>query len=132
MPTICVAIISLGLLGCAGADRAESGDPMKQLSGGYRLIDSEILSAETAPELVRNMGLRSVRRLHYQGPEEFQVTIFEMNSGSSAFELVQKWKAEPGKLHFHQASRFILLESTGADHATLNRLAGTVEKEMEK
>jgi len=132
MNAISIALLSMGLLGCAGGERAESGDLPRELSGGYRLVNSEILPAEAAPEPIRSMGLRSVRKVRYQGPEEFQVTVFEMNSGASAFELVQKWKAEPGRLHFHQGSRFILLESVGADHARLNRLAGIVEKAIGK
>ena len=131
MKTALGVAASIWLLGCSGGERAGSSDLPPDLNGGYRKVSSQPLPSGNVPELIRSMGLRAARTAQYEGPERFQVTVFEMNSGSSAFELAQKWKSEPGRIHFHKGSSFLLLESSGADNATLNRLAALVEKQRE-
>jgi hypothetical protein len=59
----------------------------------------------------------------YTGTPQIEVTIHEMSSTTLAFDKVQSWRGETGKLAFYHGRYFGLAESPGADQRTLNRFA---------
>jgi len=94
-----------------------------ELPGGWVKASEEKRSE--LPPLVRQMGGRSGTVARYKGSGEVVVTVYETGGQAAAFELVQKWRPEGGKLYFHKGPRFVLLE--GADQALLNRLEKAIE-----
>ena len=57
----------------------------------------------------------------YAGTPPIEVTVQEMSSTTLAFDKVQSWRGEPGKLAFYKERYFGIAESPGADQRTLNR-----------
>jgi hypothetical protein len=90
---------------------------------------TEVADAE-APEVIRSAGFKSAHRASYQGPAPMTVTIYEMNTGPSAFEMAQKWRPAPGLLYFHSGSRFVTIEAPGLDNAQLNEVAKALEAHL--
>lgn len=62
----------------------------------------------------------------YGGKPAMRLTICKMPSQTGAFDAVQRWRAEPGKLAFYQGPYFGVAEAREADHATLNRFAAAI------
>ena len=102
-------VLLMILTGCASAPPAQVL-PL-ELKGGYKLNDNRSTPVGETAQLARQLGLRSAREAQYSGPAIVHVTLYEMTTSAGAFELVQKWKPEPGKLHFSQGPYFLLLES---------------------
>ena len=109
--TFALALPSI-LIGCGGA--APAPVLPVNVTGGYKLGSNRGLPITAAPELVRQLGLRSAHAAQYSGPETVNVTLYEMTTGAGAFELVQKWKPESHTLYFSQTNYFVLLHSPAA------------------
>jgi hypothetical protein len=46
--------------------------------------------------------------------------------GATAFDAMQKWQSQPGKMAFFQGHYFGVVESPGANPATLSRFTSAV------
>ena len=66
----------------------------------------------------------------YEGPGKLLVSALELVNGPAAFEQVQKWHAQPGKIAFHHGPWLVVLESEGLDASQLSRIASALEKTM--
>jgi len=82
------------------------------------------------PELVRGLGLRRAVRGTYQGGGDVTVTVYEMGSQTSAFELLQKWRADGSSMYFHRDCYFVVVESTALDYAALRAFAERLERNI--
>lgn len=122
------------LAGCGAASRTEvlPVELPAELPGGYKLDSARALPAPEAPESARNLGLRSARVAQYSGPASLQVTVYEMTTGAGAFELVQKWKPEAGKLHFSQGPYFVLVESRTVPVNQLQTFASALDAALKQ
>src|SRR5882724_5586075 len=76
----------------------------------------------------QSMGLRAV----YSGPGIVTVTLTEMQSSGNAFEAIQKWKAEPGKVPFQKDKFFGVAEWKDLDTKALIAFVAALEKELAK
>ncbi len=85
---------------------------------------------DASAEVVRGLGLHRAVRGTYQGDGEVTVTIYEFGSQASAFELLQKWRADGSSMYFHRDRYFVVVESSALDRAALDaftkRLEGSV------
>lgn len=79
---------------------------------GWTLGRTIPLDVGSAPEIVRQLGLRRALRADYQGPGELTLTLYEMNAPAAAFELNQKWRPMETSAHFHHDRYFFVVEST--------------------
>ena len=101
-----VCLWMLGLSACGGGDGTVKLPAA--FGGQWRLAGS---AAETdVPEVAKQLGLKAAMRGRYEGDNgELTVRIFRMAAQASAFELIQKWRAEPGTLHFQSEDLFVVL-----------------------
>jgi len=122
--SLCAAVTAfVVLLGCSRP--AAPPSLPAALDGGW--VRGETETPREPPELVRKLGLARSHAAVYSGSGKLAVTVYEMTSDSGAFELVQKWKAEPGQIFLHKGRYFVLVQSPGMDTRTLSRLAGQIE-----
>lgn len=68
----------------------------------------------------------------YSGPLPLTVTYNRMKADTVAFELMQKWRSEPGATHFHHGSMFVVIRAAGAEAARLNAIAKEVEEALKR
>src|SRR5258706_12721224 len=64
----------------------------------------------------QNLGLRAV----YAGPGTVTVTLTEMRSSGDAFEALQHWKPEAGRMAFFKDKFFAVAESKDLDQKAIN------------
>ncbi len=76
----------------------------------------------------QGMGLRAV----YSGPGIVTVTLTEMQSGGNAFEALQHWKPETGRVPFQRDRFFGVAESKELDSKALIAFVAALEKELAK
>ena len=76
----------------------------------------------------QSMGLRGV----YSGPGIVTVTLTEMQSSGNAFEAIQKWKPEQGKVPFQKEKYFGVAESKDLDTKALIAFVAGLERELSK
>lgn len=105
------------LAGCGGERRG--GAPPDTLGGKWKLASIEAISADTAPQEVRALGLREARRAVYTGIPDVTVMLYEMTTGPGAFEMVQKWRPRPGAVSFYKDRFFVVCEAAGNNEAEL-------------
>ena len=72
-------------------------------------------------------GAKGAWTAQYSGVPPMRLIICEMPSQTGAFDQVQRWRAEAGKLAFYKGRYFGVVEAEGADHATLNRFAASIQ-----
>jgi len=66
----------------------------------------------------------------YQGGGEVTVTVYEMGSQASAFELLQKWRADGSSMYFHRDRYFVVVESTALDNTALRAFTKRLERDI--
>lgn len=121
--------ILVALLLCCvscGIPEPRPAAPPAELPGGFKF--REMVDVPMAE--VQERGAQSASRRRYEGSASLTVTIFQMKSDASAFELVQKSRPQPGTLFFQAGSRYVLLAAPGLDQRQLNEIAKALEKEL--
>lgn len=127
-------ILGIGVLGAALAVGSEVRalitpyqDPPAAMAG-WRLLAAADCGKSVPPEarLWRGVaGARRVCRAEYAGSPPMRVILFDMPgypAGPGSFDAWQKWPPnQPGKMGFFAGSFFGVVESPGADRATLDR-----------
>lgn len=109
---------------CSGRGAKPEILPMQ--IGRWKRKAVENIPGEQVPEQVKGMGFQRARRAFYQAEtNRLLATVFEMNAQTVAFELVQKWRPQEGKIAFHQGPYFITLE--GGNAAEQRSLAEALE-----
>ncbi len=99
------------LIAAAGAAACGSSPPLvlPESAGEWRKrgADREVTQVDITQEMHR-LGLREARQADYTGPGGAAVRLlaFRMNASAAAFELVQKWRAEPGRFSFQAGDLF--------------------------
>ena len=99
-----------------------------EIDGGWKL--SVLPPSRETFELVNRLSPKRSQMGGYEGPGKLLVSAFELANGPAAFEQVQKWRAQPGKIVFHHGAWFVVLEADGLDASQLSRLAAQIEKSM--
>jgi hypothetical protein len=86
--------------------------------------------AGAAPEEIRKMGLRRAAAAVYEGPARIDVTIYEMGSPASAFELIQKWRSAEGRMAFYRDRYFGVVSAPQAGRGTLAAFTQSLERSL--
>lgn len=116
------------LLGAAGvaactSSKVEGPPALPKYAGDWTL--------ETGP--VTTEGVVSAEgawAYAYSGNPAMKLVLYEMPSQTVAFDAVQKWRAEAGKLAFYKGAYFGIVDSQGANHTTLNRFAESIRSSL--
>ena len=109
------------LSACSGGGR-EAAFP-KEVPGGWKLFGSEEFQIDQAQADVQNRGLKRWLKARYEGPGYPDVLLYQMSTQASAFELVQKWRGEPGAIVSHVDNVFIVYRSDYLKPEELNKFA---------
>ncbi len=98
------------------------------LAGCSSAPKSIVLPAKVAGGFARtqSIGLRAV----YSGPGTVTVTLTEMQSSANAFEAIQHWKPQPGRMPFQKDKYFGVAESPDLDVKALGAFVAAIEKEI--
>lgn len=123
------AAAAMAALSACGARRSSLRLPGR-IDGGWELKSEAPLDAGAIPGEVRRLGLKQASQASYDGPVPISVKVYQMTTDAGAFEAGQKWRPAEGALAFHAGACFVVAESPGAGHDTLNRFAAAMEKAL--
>lgn len=94
---------------------------------GFTLQGEQVL---TGTGYVPAAGLGRAVQLTYQGSNPIQVIVCETTGSSVAFEALQNWRAQDGKLAIHVGRYFVVAQSEKPDPAALNAFLTAFEKQL--
>lgn len=118
------------LLGCGVSDSEQPFTPPATLADAGTLEGFEEIAPDSVPEEIRAMGVAGAYTARYSGSQSVTAKFYRMNASASAFELMQKWRPVEGKLASYSGTWFVVIESPGADNATLSSIASAIEAEL--
>lgn len=95
---------------------------------GYRLAGEQVLTGTALPPY--GPAAARVVQLTYEGTNPLQVLVFETTGSSVAFEALQQWRAQEGKLAVHAGRYFLVARSEKPDPAKLNAFLAEFEKHL--
>lgn len=128
MKTLAFVGVVLFLLSGCGSSAGDWKLPA-EIEGGWKL--SVLPPSRETYDLVSRLAPKKSVMGGYEGPSgKVTVAAFQLANGPAAFEQVQKWRAQPGKLAFYRGAWFVVLESEGMDAAQLSKIASSIEKTM--
>lgn len=116
----------LTLIGCATQQATEFAFP-KEVRGGWALKSSTAMPSESAPAVVRTLGLRKAFKGEYDGPSAVELTVYVMKSQTVAFECFQRWQRVPGTIPFYRNNLFFVPSSTSLDKSSLDNFVRSLE-----
>jgi hypothetical protein len=122
---VLLSALILILAACGGS--SQEWTLPAEMEGGWKL-GVKAPSPETI-ELVKQLSAKKSLMAAYEGPGTVIVTAFQLDEGV-AFEQVQRWRQQPGKIVFHHGPWFVILESTTLDARQLSGIAALLEKTM--
>ena len=97
------------------------------IEGGWKL--SVVPPSPETFDLVKLLSPKKSMMAGYEGPGTLRVSAFELGSGQ-AFEQVQHWRVQPGKIAFAHGHWFVVLECATLDASQLSKIAAVLEKTM--
>ncbi len=112
--------------GCSNPN--ENLETLPMVLGEWRRTAVENIPAEEHSQELKRMGIKRARRAFYEnGGERVEVAIYQYGAGAAAFEMVQKWRTQPGSIATSKGTYFIILSSKTAPATTLNAVASLIE-----
>ncbi|MBL8219213.1 MAG: hypothetical protein JNL62_08280 [Bryobacterales bacterium] len=102
--------------------------------GEWRRVSVENMPPEEHSQELKQRGIKHARRGNYDAKGvRMTASVYEYGGQAVAFEMVQKWRPEPGKMAFHQGAYFVIL-SGGApeDNKARNDFAALLEASLKK
>ncbi|MCX6623214.1 MAG: hypothetical protein NTY38_19550 [Acidobacteria bacterium] len=140
-------LVLVALAGCSrkpGVKKEITAFPAA-VAGGFRLGRTFQVPLDGAPPLARKLGLKAEARALYEGSTAMTVVVYEMNTQTAAFELMQKWpKPKPvepdpktGKgdemrrLYFQKGVYFVVVETNSDDASPLKPFTAALEKALQ-
>lgn len=98
-----------------------------EIDGGWKL--SVVPPRPETLDMVKRLAPKKSMMAGYEGPGTLRVSAFELGMGT-AFEEVQHWRGQPGKIVFDHGRWFVLLECATLDASQLSKIASSLEKTM--
>ena len=126
-PVLTLAI----LMACSKTPQSRSITLPPAFGQDWKLASTSDVPDGETPADVKRLGMRTAVRGYYKGQSPVTITVFQMTSGSGAFELQQRWRSEEGKLAFHRGDLFILIESPAMDIHGLTSVAEAFEEALD-
>lgn len=111
-----------------GCGRSLRREPPLTVEGGFRRGGLADAPLDSAPEPLRRLGVRRVQRALYEGPARIEATFYEMPTGASAFEALQKWKPAEGSMALHEGEWFVVAEAEEGGPAQLSAFLNGLRK----
>jgi hypothetical protein len=118
------------LAGCGGSSPPSAPPLPARVDPGWTLESLQAIDVALAPDFVREAGLRAAWRASYAGPGLCEVTVFELSTSAAAFELVQKWRPQEGRVSTYSGTLFLVVESKQVGQAELIGFAGGLERRL--
>lgn len=115
-------LLTLALAFVSACKPAESGPPLPVSVGAWRLASTSAID----PMPRSDHGFLA----HYNGEPEVALRLYQMPSQTVAFDTLQSWRGETGKLAFYKGKYFGIAESPGAGQRVLNGFVSAVQKQM--
>jgi hypothetical protein len=123
-------MLAVAAAGCGRSER-QPGELLPISPGeGWTRTDARTAPPAEAPDSVRKLGPRRVIHARYSGPGDVEVTIYEMGSAVSAFELNQKWRVADNAVHFHHGPYLVAAKSDDAGKPRLFAFAKLMEQHL--
>jgi hypothetical protein len=88
-------LITVGFAACSGPSQSLD-DRLPATVNEWKRVSTSSITADQAPAIIRQLGLRRAIAATYQGPSTVTVRVYEMKVAASAFELIQKWRQQDG------------------------------------
>ena len=108
--------ISVALVACSTPSK-----PLEEIlpaaADGWTRSQVAPIDSATAPDLIRQLGLKQAVAATYTGPATVSVRVYEMNVATSAFELIQKWRQQDG-LAVYNGAYFVVADPGSAPQAS--------------
>lgn len=121
-----------GLAGVSCSNPGERTELLPMNLGEWHRMAVENIPAEEHPSELKERGIKRSRRGIYESGAKVTVSIYEFGAGAVAFEMVQKWRPQPGKMAMHEGPHFIILESNGADAKQMAAFATLLENSLKR
>jgi len=130
MTRLALTALLLFLAACGGGGKSAADWQLPaELEGGWKLAVAP--PSKESFDLVARLAPRNSRMSGYEnGERRVSILALELANGSVAFEEVQKWRAQPGRIAFHHNAWLVAVESAGMSAPDLSRLATQIEKSM--
>lgn len=96
--------------GCAKKPEFGRESLPAMVDGGWQIAADSPVDASEWPESVKALHPKQAMRVDYRGPQNYRATVYEFPAPESAFELVQKWRAQPGTTAFQHKALFVVVE----------------------
>ncbi|MBL8216158.1 MAG: hypothetical protein JNK87_35895 [Bryobacterales bacterium] len=123
-----VLCLLLALLAPGCSNPSENLETLPMILGEWRRTAVENIPAEEHTQELKRMGIKRSRRAFYEkNGERVDVSIYQYGASAAAFEMVQKWRPQPGSIATSKGTYFIVLSSKTAPATTLNAVASLVE-----
>jgi hypothetical protein len=129
MRTFVLLILVSLLLGCSGQDKPLTSVLPPQVQHAWTLKDTSDMAEPQAPQVVRELGLKRALEANYEGNGRIRLLLFEMNSQTGAFELIQKWRQDQG-LAAYKGTYFMVANGVGPDRTTVASFLQALQAEI--
>ena len=113
------------LASCAGPSSSPFSPPPSVAE--WKIESVSTLSSGDVPATVGGLAVEEAVVARYTGPQPLAVTFCRMKTWAGAFEAMQHWRPEPGRLAFNRGPWFVVLDSPELDFARLNSIAGFLQ-----
>jgi hypothetical protein len=125
--------VAAAILGGCQRPQAGKEPPLPNNVGQDWQLQSEegILTAQL-PHQIRTMGVQNAWRGVYAGPGNFMVDYYMMGTPSNAFEAMQNWRPEEGKMAFHHERGFIVVESHDASREEMQQFVRQLQQSLQE
>jgi hypothetical protein len=110
-----VALVCVLLVACSTPSKPLD-QVLPQNLDGWTRAQVSALDPAAAPDVIRQLGLKSSVSATYNGPASVPVRVYEMNVATSAFELIQKWRQQDG-LAVYKNAYFIVADPSAEPNA---------------
>lgn len=129
MRTLVLIILVSFLAACSGQDKPLTGVLPPQVQHAWTLKDTSDMAESQAPAVVRELGLKRALEANYEGNGRIRLLLFEMNSQTGAFELIQKWRQQEG-LAAYKGPYFMVANGVGPDRTTVASFLQALQAEI--
>jgi hypothetical protein len=120
--------VALALSGCTRNLPAPVFSPV--VAGVWKLKASRTLAADSAPELVRKMGMRGAWSATYEGPGSVTVELYELAAPGVGLEIMQNWRPVPDTVVWYTPHYFVVARWQSADREAVKALVRSIQKQF--
>ncbi len=121
-------LLVLAISGCTRNLPAPVFSPV--VAGVWKLKESRSLAADSAPELVRRMGVRGGWMATYEGPGSVTIELYKLASPAVGLEIVQNWQPVPDAVVWYTPHCFVVARWQSTDREAVKMLIRSIQKQF--